>query len=189
MYMNKKMVIIGGVVLVVLIALVAVLTLLQKEQPAPIEEPTTFPTGSTTTSGGEPGGTNPNARLVIKGVTGDSIITRDFLKLSTTVADPSNEGYYQLGNHFPLPGESATEDPNYVITYIAATQYFNVVLYKEPLARSRIEAEQYLMQTLGISRERMCFLSYTLSTPNSVNEYYTGRNLGFSFCPGSIPLE
>ena len=36
------------------------------------------------------------------------------------------------------------------------------------------------MTHLGISQAQMCQLSYTVSVPYSINQIYSGQNLGFS---------
>lgn len=187
----KKTVLIVGAVAVILITVVTIAVALypneQAAQPAP-EPGTPFPVASST-NGQNGGGTAENERMAVKTADGNTVVTRNFIKNTNTVEDPANRGNYYLGNHLPFDGTTPAKSPSYVIEYIAATQYFNVILYAEPLSRARIEAEQYLLGALGITREQMCFLDYTVSVPNFVNEYYTGRNLGFSFCPGSIPLE
>jgi len=45
-----------------------------------------------------------------------------------------------------------------------------------------------LLQQLGISEQDACRLRYSVSVPFSVNPLYSGKNLGFSFCPGATPL-
>jgi len=45
------------------------------------------------------------------------------------------------------------------------------------------------MSRLGIGEQEMCQLHYSFSAPYWVNEFYAGRELGFSFCPGSVSLE
>ncbi len=146
---------------------------------------TTFPIGTGTSSTG----TDDEKRIALTTQSGEIIRVRNFLEAPATVPDTSNLGYYFLGNTFSTTPESGVSSPAYVISYIAETQYFNITLLTEPLARARISAEGYLMTYLGISAEEMCKLSYMVSTPHYVNEYYTGSSLGFSFCSGSIPLE
>lgn len=110
-----------------------------------------------------------------------AIQTVNFLSDPTTVKDPNNEGYYYLGHQ-------ASDNSPYVITYISATQYFNVALLQEPIGPVRKDAEQYLMTRLGISQNQMCQLDYMVSVPDRVNSQYSGINLGFSFCPGATVL-
>ncbi len=143
---------------------------------------------STSTSFGN--STNGNGSIAIYSSSGGEIQVQDFTKDPLTVEDPVNTGQYYLGYHFTegVPDSTATDSPPYVIDYIASDQFFNVVLYKEPIAKTRQEAEQYLMQHLGITQDQMCGLKYLISVPFWVNQYYTGTSLGFSFCPGATQL-
>jgi hypothetical protein len=132
----------------------------------------------------------PSETLSLNTTTGTVVTVPNFIDTPTTSEDPVNTGYYYLGNHFPFDGSSlpASVEIPFVISYIPSTQFFNIVLYEEPLATSRIRAEQYLKQTLGISEQEMCSLKYSLSVPNFVSPIHAGESLGFSFCPGSVPL-
>lgn len=148
----------------------------------------TFPISSTTSN------QKPNTvdvvdpTIAIKTPLGNVLQVRNFLKDSETVVDPQNTGYYYLGNHYPFEVDENTiiEQPEYIILYIAETQFFNVALLKEPISTSRKNAEQYLLEHLGVSKEQLCQLDYMVSVPYTVNEFYTSQSLGFSFCQGSI---
>lgn len=142
--------------------------------------------GSVTQLNPSSGGTGTS----IASAAGDAIQTKDFMADPATVQDRINAGYYYLGYHTSVgvSDPSATENPPYVITYIAATQYFNIALLQEPIGPVREEMQQYLMDHLGIPQSQMCELKYMVSVPNRVNSQFSGRNLGFSFCPGATPL-
>ena len=101
-----------------------------------------------------------------------------------------NAGYYYLGYHMKegFPDPTASDNPPYVISYIDSTQYFNIALLQEPIGSVREEAQQYLMQHLGISQDQMCRLNYMVSVPDRVNSQFSSKNLGFSFCPGATVL-
>ncbi len=122
--------------------------------------------------------------LSVAAATGGYIPTNDFLKDPTTVKDTFNPGYYYIGT----PDSTTTGNPPYTITYIEATQYFNIALLQEPIGAARAAAEQYLMTRLGVTQDQMCSLKYMVSVPWTVNQAFTGRNLGFSFCPGATAL-
>lgn len=178
----------GAVVLVVvgIIALIAYLIKPVKPAPVPAEGPSLPDAGSQpSTTGGVSSG---SILIPISG--GSSVATKDFLNDSATVSDPVNPGYYYLGYHESVGPEdtTATDAPPYVIEYIAATHYFNIGLYAEPIGQVRRDAEQYLLTTLGVSQDAACALKYMVSVPDKVNSYYSGQNLGFSFCPGAVQL-
>lgn len=121
---------------------------------------------------------------------GKAISTTNFIADPATVKDPINAGYYYLGYHVNegVPDPTATDNPPYVIEYIAETNYFNIALLQEPIGEQRLAAEQYLMARLGITPDQMCRLDYMVSVPDRINSYYSGKNLGFSFCPGATAL-
>lgn len=128
--------------------------------------------------------------MSVASANGGTIQTKDFMEDPATVKDPINPGYYYLGYHVyeGVSDPTATENPPYIITYINATQYFNIALLQEPIGSVREEMQQYLTVHLGISEDEMCGLKYMVSVPNRVNSQFSGRNLGFSFCPGATPL-
>lgn len=184
--MTKKLIGIGaGVILISVLVFIIFFNNAEAPNPEPGNgggSSTTFPIGGSTPPPGE------DERIPLATPSG-ILYVKNFLDASATIPDSSNEGYYFLGNTFLTADNAAAPSPTYVISYIAETQYFNISLLKEPIARVRTEAEQYLMAYLGISTQEMCALNYMVSTPNYVNSFYTGSSLGFSFCSGSIPLE
>jgi hypothetical protein len=138
-----------------------------------------------------------NVELPVAGSVGPTTVTstsiqgaKDFINDPATAKDPINPGYYYLGYHVNegVPDPTATNNPPYIIEYISATQYFNIGLLSEPIGPVRLEAEQFLMNSLGISESQMCKLNYMISVPESVNSQFAGMNLGFSFCPGATVL-
>jgi hypothetical protein len=134
--------------------------------------------------------TQEQSLTTLKALDGTILMVRDFLRASTTGEYP-NVGYYYLGYHTASAGvvdATATDNPPYLISYISATQYFNIALLQEPLGAIRSDAEQFLMTDLGISQDEMCRINYMVSVPDRVNSLYAGKNLGFSFCPGAVKL-
>ena len=179
------------IIIVVLVILAGGVWLLW---PRPSMQPVT--TGTGTSPFGEPSTTNvqPNQHsttgsISITASDGSALTVKDFTKDTDTYADPSNPGQYYLGYHpFDTPSGAAQPNSPYYIDYISQTGYFGVLLNQEPIAQARQAAEQYLMQKLGLDQNQMCKLSYMVSTPYSVNQYYAGVSLGFSFCPGAVQL-
>ncbi len=132
----------------------------------------------------------PNSLATGSGGTSSTVQTNNFITDPTTVKDPINTGYYYLGYHVSegVPDPTATANPPYIITYISTTHYFNIALLQEPIGSVRLQAEQYLMNRLGITQAQMCQLDYMVSVPDRVNSQFSGLNLGFSFCPGATVL-
>ena len=117
-----------------------------------------------------------------------SVIVPNFLKNTDVHKDIHNEGQYFLGN--TPPQTPAEKMPNYVITYIPQTQYFNIVLLHNPLEDNRRDVETYLMHMLGFTTpEQLCDLKYTVGTQPSVSQVYAGLDLKFSTCQDSVTLR
>lgn len=138
----------------------------------------------------QPGQSSSGDTISVATEGGGSVQTNNFKK-DPDVGQYPTPDYYYLGFHTPAGDAfdgTATANPPYLITYIDSTQYFNIGLLQEPIGTTRIQVEQYLMSKLGISQGQMCRLQYMLSVPNSVNQSYSGTNLGFSFCPGAVQL-
>lgn len=186
-----KYVITISIGLLILIGVAFFLFNVVHKAPQPSPPPGSF-TGSintTQSSGTNPTGSQtntqqnvPQATLMIKDYSGTPVLVRDFLHNSNTTQDPVNQGYYHIG------ATASDTTASFAISYINDTQFFGIALLREPLSTSRQEAEQYLMQQLGISQDEMCKLNYTMSVSNDVNQYYAGDSFGFSFCPGAMPL-
>lgn len=137
--------------------------------------------GGSTTFPSVGGGAVSEPLITIQGVGGEALQTKDFLTTGVAKEDKENPGYFYLDQ---MPGG----DERFTIEYISSTHYFLVELLVEPLGQTRTDAENYLRQTLGLTKEQMCSLSYSVGVPNSVSSTYTGTNLGFSFCPGAVKL-
>jgi hypothetical protein len=121
---------------------------------------------------------------------GNMITVHDFIHDPATTPDSVNPGYYYLGYHSQQSATdtAATTTPPYIIEYIASTRAFNISLLSEPIGAARSQAEEYLLNALGISKADACRLDYMISTPYWVNSTFSGENLGFSFCSGATKL-
>ena len=181
--MNKKILTIIGVVFGISLSVLLFFLLrsVNIQEPVPnLGSGTTIPVFPTVPSRAGFGNS-----ISIKTQNGGSMRTKDFLNDSDTVEDSVNEGHYYLGNNF---GENNTQSPPYVIEFTDTADIFMIGLFQEPIAQSRKKAEQYLMEHLGISQSQMCELQYMVTVPADINEFYSGQNLGFSFCPGSVQI-
>lgn len=83
---------------------------------------------------------------------------------------------------------SAAPGEAYAISYIAQDQSFTITLLKEPIGETRRTAEEDFRKRLGISISQACSLRYVVLVPWWVSDYYSGKNLGFSFCPKATVL-
>lgn len=184
---------------IVLVAAIVVVVIFKVLGGTPAQTPVTsnpYPSAQDTGSSGttvvpaNSGTQTADNTISIAAADGGTIQTNNFLTDIATTKDPVNPDYYYLGYHFNegTPDPTATDNPPYVIEYIAATQYFNIGLFQEPIGVERLVAEQYLMNKLGISQTQMCQLKYMVSVPNRVNQFYSGTDLRFSFCTDAVPL-
>lgn len=187
--MNKKSIILVSTVLVLVFgALFVYMSMRKTPVPVNTNSPTnSFPVSSSTNPINQDPVNTDDGTLSIMTSTGE-IKTRNFVREPETVKDPVNKDTYYLGNHYPFDGSQSQQSPEYIIMYIPSTQYFNVSLLSEPIATSRIHAEEYLLEHLGVSKQELCRLNYMVSVPYFVNEFYTSQDLRFSFCPGSVSL-
>lgn len=191
--MQKALLVTIGVVLIGGIALAVafkIISMPSSPTSAPAGQNTqTVPYGSNTTVVSTPGGASkpstlqPVATTSVLSVFGNRMQVNDFKKSTTTVPDPNNAGKYYLAGQL-----TATSTPAYSIVYADSDQSFNIILLQEPMGYVRAQAEQYLVARLGISQVQACNLRYWVSVPYSINPLYSGKNLGFSFCPGATRL-
>ncbi len=157
----------------------------QNQNPAAFPSSNTVPTSfSTNPTGGT---------LTVASLSGSAIVTNDFIHNGVTIPDAANAGRYLLAGNLgycitnPQKCQAGTTT-DFNVLYDSATGSFTIALLKEPLGRVRLEAEQFLIQTLGIAQGDMCRLNYYVGTTSNVNPYYDSKNLGFSFCPGATVL-
>ncbi len=158
---------------------------------------TTLPTsGSVTpyTTGASSGTSTPEAKMMsITLRDGTVVTTSNFIRNGVTLADKANSGNYLLAGNLGtcLTDQSkcqAGTAADFNAYYDVATQVFTINLTSEPIGQSRLDAEQFLEVTLGLSQAQMCGLNYYLGVTLPVNQQFAGKNLGFSFCPGATAL-
>jgi hypothetical protein len=118
--------------------------------------------------------------VLIETATGNVTINNP-LQVATVFS--MSDGLYNL-----LPLETYTSRTFNVI-YNENNQSFAVALLKEPLVEARYDAQQYMMQTLGVDAQDLCKLNAYVGVSFGVNELYSGLPLGFPGCQGSLPLE
>ena len=83
---------------------------------------------------------------------------------------------------------AGTEQSEYHIMYFSTGSSFLISLFAEPLGEVRRRAESELRSTLKLSDQDLCKLNIDVAVSDDVNAAYSGRNLGLSFCPGSVVL-
>jgi hypothetical protein len=124
---------------------------------------------------------------------GTVIVAKDFIHNGATISDTANTGRYLLAGNLEYclsnPQQcQAAQATNFKIYYESVPQAFTIALTEEPIGQARLDAEQFMLITLGLTQQQMCSLHYYVGTTYWVNERYDDRNLGFSFCPGATVL-
>lgn len=150
-------------------------------------------TSVTSTNNNATSSTNSGATMQILIRNGKSLVVKDFVHNGETAPDKVNPGYFYLAGSIgyclgdgTCPSGYKTDD--FSITYHNTDGHFNITLLKEPLAKSRSEAEVFMLDRLGISEALLCNTNYWIGTTELVNALYAGKNLGFDFCPGATGL-
>jgi|GEM_PF-2860774 len=122
---------------------------------------------------------SPGTPLEVDGADGKKVIVANF---------KGAPGVYSKQNGDYLIHDTGVASTSYEITFYAADESFNVVLFMEPLGLTRKVAEERLMQLLQLGKIDMCRLRYSVYVPIRVSEFYAATNLGFSFCPSAVKL-
>jgi len=140
------------------------------------------------------GTTTPAApTLKLSTQNGGVIVVLDFINNGVTIPDASNRGQYLLAGNLgycfsnPQKCQAAPAD-NFSVLYNGEQQTFIIDLTKEPIGQARLDMEKFIVRTLGVSGRALCNLNYRVGVTIYVNPQYTGKNLGFSFCPGATAL-
>ncbi len=182
----------AGMLLVLALILLAVLWIRSQavtESEIPLgSSGSVFPTGTSVGDSAELVPTKTIATLE-----DGTIAVKDFISNGETIPDVVNPGSFVLAGDlgyclYDGTCPQAADTPSFNIRYEEKTQAFTVTLLAEPLGTTRLAAESFLIDRLGIEARDLCRIRYYLGVPNSVNSVYTGDNLGFSFCPGATKL-
>lgn len=115
----------------------------------------------------------------------DEVSVRNFLRDPDVAKDQVNLGFYYLGT----TDISQLGNQAFAIQYIAQTGHFTISLLREPFASVRLQAEDALLARLGLSKEQLCDLKYTVAVPGFVSAEASDIDYRFSFCPDAIPLQ
>jgi hypothetical protein len=176
--MNKIKIIVAACVLI-LMGVVIVSFLLNSDDTA-IESPVVFPEvdptleRQTQDSFGD--------AVVLSTKAGRSVQIRNFMEDADTY-ELSDDGIYVIGEKDESIGD------NYKIYYHDFDGSIIVSLRSIPLATVRVLAEVELKKTTGLIESQLCDMNIVVNTPRDVSESYSGRDLGLSFCPGSVSLQ
>ncbi len=176
----------GATVLVVGLALViGVLQLLPNEGVSPVAvDPQTpvvpyFPPGTDT----PPAIVSGDTLQIPLGT--EEVSVRNFLRDTDVAKDTVNLGFYYLG----ATDISQLGNQAFTIQYIAQTGHFTISLLREPFGMVRLQAEDALVSRLGLSKQQLCGLRYTVAVPGFVSPEASDIDYRFSTCADAIPLQ
>jgi hypothetical protein len=156
------------------------------QEDEPMNNPIIFPTASTT---GTPS-TSPSYTRQLLGIDGSTLTVSDFTagKPSQQVSDVEGDVQYDLT---PYP-EYVLGQPypthSYDVAFDQLSSQFIISLNEEPLGKTRLAAEAFMRQILGLANSQLCNIRFLITVPSQVNEQYSATNLGISSCPGAVPL-
>lgn len=77
------------------------------------------------------------------------------------------------------------KEPSFNIGYFRPDGTILIALKTKPILQARKDAENSLLEIMGIDKESACKLNVSVEVPVSIDEKYAGRNLGLSFCSGN----
>jgi hypothetical protein len=163
-----------------------------------VNNSTTIPQGASST--GKPmSGTMRTMKL---GTMNNDIVVKDFINNGVTIKLKPGS-YILVGNAADLLNCSpnlkrcvAAPVDDFDVYYRSDQESFDIGLNKEPIGKARHHMEIFMSSTLGISKQQMCSLRYSVMVTGlgcktcsaSVNSQYEWKNLMFSFCPGATEL-
>ena len=102
----------------------------------------------------------------------------------------SDEDTYEFTPTTVVLGKAeGLQGSEYEIFYFPEDGSVTISLLSEPLHTIRLLAEEELLISLGVGEYELCNFDVWVSAPGDVSEIYSGRNLGLSFCEGSITLK
>lgn len=120
----------------------------------------------------------PDGSMFVPTLTGDVAIVKD-LRIQNGAEDIGDNNY--------IVGDTSSS-PLYELVIYDDRSYL-ISLNALPLAEARLRGERDLLGRLGISKEVACTLRVRVATSFDVSAAYAGKELGLSFCPGSLTLE
>ena len=76
----------------------------------------------------------------------------------------------------------------YDVSYDSQSGIFTITLYGVDTKKSRLAAEEYILDTLPYTKKEWCDFVTNVITNQFENPTWAGQELGLSFCPGAVQL-
>jgi hypothetical protein len=193
--MNTKLIIwiIGILLGTIIVAVLWYVMSVPNASPQINQSSTTLPISGLVTPVTSSTTSQTSGTIALAAQNGSTVVTADFIHNGVTIYDSANAGRYMLAGNLGYclsnPQQcQAAPSTNFNVYYNSGPQSFTITLTKEPIGQARFAMEQFMLRTLGITEQQMCNLNYLVGVTIYVNSQYTGKNLGFSFCPGATVL-
>lgn len=126
-----------------------------------------------------PAGVGQPAQIEVPTRDGGMVVVTDVRDLPATVTF-DDQNY--------LFAESVAGEGSFQILFQTIDGSYLLSLESEPLREARAKGEAALLGTLGVTKDEACQLKIRVGTSFDVNELYGAKDVGLSFCPGSIEL-
>ncbi len=78
------------------------------------------------------------------------------------------------------------DTPHYVIEYSKRFDWFSILIFAEPAAQYRKEAESELLRLTGMSQAQACNFKVYVQRSTDLTGPKDFQDIGLSFCPGSV---
>lgn len=122
-----------------------------------------------------------NEQMVVRGVS-EPVTVRD-------VTLPPRNNPAEKPNVIDQQGDVLMKQaPSYDILYFSGDQSFLITLKDQNLQAARDAAEADLLQRLQVGRKEACKVQVIVGVPYDVSPQASGQDYNLSFCPDGIPL-
>lgn len=95
-----------------------------------------------------------------------------------------NNVYKKIVEKLSQNGVSFADNDDYYIAFYPKDNGFLITINNPDVVSAAKKAEAGFLNDLGISKDDACKLKVSITVPAGVNEKYSGKIYGFSFCSG-----
>ncbi len=174
--MTRRNVILAGIFLLLLAGIVAFVLFRSTNTSKSPDDSNFF--GSTTTSDVT---SRVSDAISLSLADGTSVVVSNFI--------PENQPeWWSEGQSYVISGSGSLDGPGYEIVFSDSSSSFGILILDEPIGERRKIAEQVLREKLQLSDSKLCLLKTSVFVLAETNPAYANRDIGLSFCPGSVPL-
>jgi hypothetical protein len=126
-----------------------------------------------------------DARLPLRTRDGVELVVADIRQGKSV---ERSEIFVEEGPRYVFFRSAPTDDRGYQLLFVENAQEFLITLFSAPLGETRSLAEEDFIERLDISEYDACRLKVSVRALDSIDPAYREKELGLSFCPGSVSL-